>query len=128
MHLKKDFKSSLEFTVVLLIVSIPIAIEIVVTTTIIYFVVGFHVLNAWGYLVALGIGIASSVIALAAGSLFGMMFVGWPSLSASAVALLTSVAASLAGFYINSRTFPFYIAWLKYFSWCVEMVFFAYSA
>jgi len=32
-HLKKSFKSSLEFTVVLLIVSIPIAIEIVVTTT-----------------------------------------------------------------------------------------------
>ena len=32
-HLGKDFRTSLEFTVVLLIVSIPIAIEIVVTTT-----------------------------------------------------------------------------------------------
>jgi hypothetical protein len=94
-----------------------ILFEIVLTTSIFYFVVGLHVFNLFGFLVTLAVGFTCSLVALGFGTLFGLMFASSPSLSGSSVSVAGSVALAMAGFYLNEKSFPDYISWAKYLSW-----------
>jgi hypothetical protein len=94
-----------------------ILFETIVTTTVFYFIVGLHLLNGFGYLVTLSVGIVCSVISVGVGSLFGLLFVGSPSASGSSISVMSSIVMTMGGFYLNASSFPIYIFWLKYISW-----------
>ena len=94
-----------------------ILFEVILTTSIFYFVVGLHVFNPFGFLVTLAVGFVCSLASLGFGSLFGLMFAGSPSLSGSSVSVAGSVVMAMAGFYLNENSFPVYISWAKYLSW-----------